>query len=124
MKKRNWKKARIKVEEEGRCRFCGKKPAELARTGLRLEAVHLVPRQWDQADDDDGILIVDPLSIVPACGPATDTRSCHSRFDCGELEALPALSFPEQAAVVKKVGLLSAYTRLTSRYVSGKARQS
>ena len=111
---RDWGAAVAKVEQESRCRFCNRDTRGLSQEGLRLETMHLVPRQFD--DIEDGVAIVDPDAVVAACGPATDSRSCHGRFDRGEIEALPALSYAEQAAVVRKVGVLSAYTRLTSRF--------
>ena len=113
-KRRVWDDAVNKVSSESHCRFCGMDSYRLASHGLRLETVHLCPRIYDPIDED-GIAWVDPNIVVAACGPATSSSSCHSRFDRGHIDALPHLTREEQAAVVLAVGLEDAYVRLTSR---------
>ena len=113
-KKRNWEQAVAKVHSESTCRFCGLNTFQLAEHQLRLETVHLVPRQYDPLNED-GETWVDPDTVVAACGPATSSASCHSRFDRGYLDVLCWLTRAEQAAVVRAVGLERADVRLTRR---------
>jgi hypothetical protein len=103
--KRDWKRAVAKVRKEGRCRVC-KRPAG-------VEAAHTTGRENDEPGDDARVLLVNPDSIVPLCGPATDTRTCHGRYDAHRLDLLPYLSRDEQVQAVREVGLEAAYRRLT-----------
>lgn len=93
--KRDWRKARAKVEQEGRCRVC--------HTGSGLEAAHTIGRKHD---DKSGI--VNPLDIVPLC------REHHLQYDGRRLDLLPYLTYEEQARAVSHVGLVGAYRRLSN----------
>lgn len=114
MKRVGWKEAREKVEREGKCRVCSRSAAALAADGLRLEAAHLAPRQFDEIDRElvDPVRVVDPHNVVGLCGPATTSMSCHGRFDGGVLDILPYLTKDEQAAVVRRIGIVAAMRRL------------
>lgn len=97
--KRDWSKARAKVDAERRCRVCG-------NTG-RVEAAHVIGR----ARDRDGVVAAE--SIVPLCGPATDSGSCHGRYDGRKLDLLPYLTPEEQTrAVADAGGIVSATIRV------------
>jgi len=92
--KRDWRAARAKVDQEGRCRVCG------ARNGL--QAAHTIGRKYD----DRRTGVVDPRDIVPLC--AHD----HAAFDQRRLDLLPYLTLDEQARAVEHVGIERARNRL------------
>ena len=114
MKRIGWGAARIKVEQLDKCRVCARSTGTLAAQGLRLEACHLAPRQHDELAEVDGekVRLVDVDNIIGLCGPATASLTCHGRFDAGVLDLLPYLTKDEQAACVKRIGLMSAMRRL------------
>lgn len=142
---RDWTAARLKVEEEGCCRNC-KKPASVAR----LEAAHTLGRDYDVCYlctrcDATGegrrvgtrcgkcwgtgrIIEVDPRLIIPLCGPATSTDTCHGQHHARLLDLLPIMTGEEQLAAVEiivrraeqvggggNVGIAEAYRRLSGR---------
>ena len=97
--RRDWSKARAKVDREGCCRVCG-------TTARRIEAAHIVGREHDDK-------VVVPIRIVPLCGPATDTTTCHGKQHARRLDLLAYLSVPEQAqAVFDAGGISQAYDLL------------
>ncbi len=114
MKRVGWGTARAKVDRLDKCRVCARSTGTLAAQGLRLEACHLAPRQYDELTEVDGerVRLVDPENIVGLCGPSTTSDTCHGRFDAGVLDLLPYLTQDEQAACVKRIGLMSALRRL------------
>jgi hypothetical protein len=93
--RRNWEKAREKVDREGMCRVCQKSG--------RLESAHVLDRRHDFDPAE-----VDPDDIVPLC------QECHGKYDSRKLDLLPYMTYPEQAAAVRKVGILRSLNRLTS----------
>ena len=95
MKRRDWKEARAKVEDEGECRSCGVLDGEryFGNIGLvvaRLEAAHLWPRSRGGLQEPDG--------IVPLCG------ECHRLFDSHRLDLLSVLRPVEQTELVRQAG--------------------
>ncbi len=115
--RRDWTHARAKVEVENKCRVCGRDPGRLAREGLRLEAAHTIGRgrDWAAAKQKPGsATTVRPGDIVPLCGPATTTSTCHSKYDRHQLDLLPYLTEAEQVAAVEAAGgIEKARRRLT-----------
>lgn len=142
---RNWEDARAKVDEEGVCRYCRKPDGE-----VKLEAAHTLGRDYDEVlqcpvcegtgegrrtgtkcgacRGYGGFLWVDPGLIVPLCGPATSTSTCHGRQHGKVLDLLSVLTGEEQiaavAAVVRRgkrvggsgnIGIAQAYRRLTGK---------
>lgn len=101
MKRRDWSRARAKVEAEGRCRSCGR-----GESAYRLEAAHIVPRSRV------GIGGEDPRNIVPLC------PLCHGAQHRGELELLPLLDLSEQSYIVSLVGIEEARRRTTRETVA------
>lgn len=123
--RRDWRDARDKVQREGRCRNCGATD--------RIEAAHVSGRRHDRAtplhDLASGLLradsplpflipresgkalYVDPVDVIPLCGPATDSRTCHGQYDTGRLDVLPLLTVPEQVAAVIRLGGIEAARR-------------
>ena len=95
-KRRDWKAARAKVDDEGECRVC--------RTGIGLEAAHVIGRSYDPPTGK-----VRPVDIVPLCGP------CHRNYDARSLDLLPYLTHEEQAAAVEHVGIIGALRRTGGR---------
>jgi hypothetical protein len=109
--KRDWISARAKVEQEGGCRVCG--------TNRRVEAAHIIGREHDRdsrnglvANRDPEAYFVRPDRIVPLCGPATDSTTCHGKYDAHRLDLLPYLTREEEAQAVADVGLENARMRL------------
>jgi 5-methylcytosine-specific restriction endonuclease McrA len=92
--KRDWTAARKKLHDELVCRMCNR---------YGVEAAHIIPRSRIRTGGED------PRNIVPLC------RACHTKFDAGEIEILPALRREEQVYAVELVGLGEAWRRLTTR---------
>ena len=106
---RNWQAAREKVDLEGCCRVCG--------TTFRIEAAHVVAREHDASfpvrNEDWSPYDVAPDRIIPLCGPATDTTTCHGKQHAKTLDLLTHLTEPEQVQAVADAGSIStAYTLL------------
>jgi hypothetical protein len=121
--KRDWTAARMKVEEEGRCRGCGKFAHE-----ARLEAAHVSGREFDELflhKDCDGAgcagcngygqrYEVHPDDVIPLCGPPTSTHTCHGRHHARRLDLLPLLTTAEQVSAVQHLGgIANAYVVLS-----------
>ena len=81
-KKRDWRKARAKLESESVCRVCRRIPS--GSLGDRLEAAHVIARRNDSTE-------VDPLDIVGLC------TADHLAYDGRQLDLLPFLYPDEQA---------------------------
>lgn len=103
--RRDWTQARAKVDTEGRCRNCRRQGGP--GTSLFLEAAHVIGREHDQPSlHDERVLWVAPIDVVPLC------RMCHALYDDRRLDLLPVLTVEEQAAAVRKVGIVSATRRM------------
>lgn len=106
MAERYWPTALSKVQLEGRCRVCS------APSGL--EAAHVIGRLYDrkltgaEQAEYQALRMVEAVDIVPLCRP------CHGRYDARKLDLLPYLDHAEQAAAVRKVGMVSALRRICS----------
>jgi hypothetical protein len=74
----------------------------------RTERAHVSGRKYDQPKPGRKTLWVNPLDIVPLCGPATDSKSCHHRFDAGELDLLDHLDPARQLRCVEVLGTIEA----------------
>jgi 5-methylcytosine-specific restriction endonuclease McrA len=98
VKRRSWKEARQKVEDEGfRCRVC--------RSSFQVEAAHVIPRSLAPGVGTN----MSADNIVPLC------RECHVEYDQHRLDLLPALTLPEQVAAVRQAGGIAlAYRRTTN----------
>lgn len=115
MIRRDWRAAREKVENEGRCRMC-------ARSDRKLEAAHIIGRRNDVkaplrpiAGSANGI--VHPDRIVPLCGPHADSRSCHGMYDSFRLDLRYVLSAEEWGQAIKDAGGFG----LAERRIGGRA---
>ena len=97
--RRDWRDARNKVEDEGRCRLC-----HIARG---LEAAHVLGRRFDRPKLGQKTLWVNPDSVVPLC------RACHSEYDAHEVSILPRLTRAEQLQALKDAGTIEAVRRRT-----------
>lgn len=103
--RRNWQQALEKLASEGRCRACG-------RTDRKLDCAHVVGRARDERRA--GYVIVNPDSIVPLCGPSTDSSSCHYLYDAHRLDLCGLLTVEESVQAVRDAGGLgAAYRRVT-----------
>jgi len=77
---------------------------------------HLSARAYDPLSVDPRFdRYVRPESVIPLCGPATDTTTCHGKQHAGTLDLVPHTTNREQASVVIDVGIERAYKLLTSR---------
>lgn len=106
--KRYWFDALAKVEEEGCCRVC-------KRADRKLDCAHILGREHDEPMVKGGrilkTLYVDPLRIVPACGPFPD--NCHGDIDHRKINLLPYLTLEEELQAVRDAsGIEAARIRL------------
>lgn len=97
-RRRDWTEPRQKVEAEGHCRVCG-------RSGLKLDAAHIIPRSRVAPGPGEHV-----DNIVPLCA-----ERCHPAFDTGGFDLLPYLTIGEQAYATRLVGMLEALQRTTNR---------
>jgi hypothetical protein len=105
--RRNWDLAIAKIADEGACRACG-------RSDRKLDCAHVVGRRADVRSGNTAI--VNPDSIIPLCGPSTDTASCHCRYDQHRLDVCGLLSLDESVQAVRDAGGLgAAYRRVTGQ---------
>lgn len=106
---RNWDD--IEIDHMTPCLICG--------IVGRTERAHVLGRRYDQPHPDrpnSKRLWVNPLDIVPLCGPALDTHSCHYRYDHGEIDLLDKLPFEQQVRAVSLAGSIeNARMRLAPR---------
>lgn len=98
--KRDWRDAN--EQKRGPCRVCGEP--------YNVELAHLVGREFDPKRGS--VRYVRPDSIVPLCGPSTDTTTCHGLQHAGLLDLIPHTTKEEQACAVLDIGLYSAYVKL------------
>ena len=94
--RRDWSKARAKIDDEGVCRVCESAQAP--------QAAHIVGRAYDPSDGK-----VRPVDVVPLC------PNCHLEYDGRGLDLLPYLSYEEQAAAVEHLGIVRALHRLSGK---------
>lgn len=112
--RRNWHDAQEKVNAEGKCRNCQRTTEQLRAIGRRLEAAHLLGRVYD-AKGAGGIRYVHPDSVIPLCGPPTDTGTCHHEFDAHRLRLWHRLNPQEEGWVLARVGEGQARRRINGR---------
>jgi hypothetical protein len=118
MVERDWSEvARVHLGEE--CWVCG--------SIYDVQWAHIAKRERDGRDKngrrENGRVRVDPLDIVPLCGPATDSTKCHFLFDAGALDLLPILvdRAPEKITrAVDRLGMEGARRRLLPSDYSSK----
>lgn len=107
--RRNWTEAREKVEREGHCRVCGA-PEEMAK----IDAAHVIGTSNDAFDLDgtprpSKCYKVEPVRIVPLCGP--HPAGCHGDYDAHRLDLLALLTKEEQAQAVLDAGSIESARR-------------
>lgn len=106
MRKRDWTEANAKRDREG-CR--------LADTNAhgdcagKVQSAHILGRRFDREHPDGRELprVVEPDEVVGLCGVH------HTAYDERRLDLLPFLTLAEQAAAVRLVGIVGAFTRIT-----------
>lgn len=101
--KRDWAQAKEKCWAEP-CRLLDS-PLHVCET-RRTECAHVMGRRFD-SHREDGVLWVNPDSVIPLCPNA------HREYDAHRLDILPYLTLDEQADAVKRVGIIRAIARLT-----------
>jgi hypothetical protein len=92
--RRDW--SDITIEASDPCRICGAEG--------QTERAHVSGRRFDKPRPGKRIIWVNPLDVIPLCGPATDSQSCHCRFDSGVLDVIGYLTSEEQVRVVENFG--------------------
>ena len=97
--RRNWSEANAK---RGPCRVCGETEG--------VELAHLSGREYDPILGD--IRYVRPVSVIPLCGPATTSTTCHGLQHAGLLDLIPHITKAEAACAVLDLGLYAAYIKL------------
>jgi hypothetical protein len=95
-KDRDWTRARAKVEEENRCRV-----SYLGGCNGPLAAAHTIGRTHDETN------VVMPNDVIPLC------TQHHAEYDSRQISILEAMTYSEQAAAVRKIGIIRALKRLT-----------
>lgn len=99
--RRDWRD--VDIDQDTPCLVCG-------ITG-RTTRAHISGRKYDQPHPDrpeSKTLWVNPLDIVPLCGPVGDSKSCHTRFDSGDLDLLDYLDPERQLRCVEVLGTIEA----------------
>lgn len=91
-----------------RCRVCG-------RGDRRIELAHVIGREHDLKDVEvrDGfrVALVRPDRVVPLCGPAIDTGSCHWAYDAYRLDLWDYLTEREKELAIEDAGGLGRALR-------------
>lgn len=130
---RDWTDARAKVDAEGQCRNCGRKPDR----DHPLEAAHVSGREFDdwapcktcngsgrnlaksgpcrfcKGSGASSTRYVHPDDVVPLCGPVGDSSTCHAKDHSKEIDLIGILKPHEEArAVIHLDGLENARVRL------------
>lgn len=101
--KRDW--SDVDVDADTPCLLCGMQG--------RTERAHVMGRKFDKPKPGRKTLWVNPLDIVPLCGPALDSQSCHYRYDNGLEGILHRLDTERQIRAVELAGSIeSARKRL------------
>lgn len=101
--RRDWSLANVK-REEGSCRNCG--------AVLHLELAHVIGREhdkyppiiWDEDAEPWRPYMVAPARVIPLCGPATDSTTCHGKQHGKRLDVSPLLDREESAQAVYDAG--------------------
>lgn len=109
-RKRDWSQAFAKIQAEGCCRACKRPPSVLRKLGRRLEIAHTIGREYDRKDG-----FVDPLSVVPLCGPSTTSATCHGKQHAHTLDLWPLLTIEEREWAIRRVGPGQARRKLSGR---------
>jgi len=97
--KRDWKDARAKVEDEGRCRIC--------HIERGLQAAHVTRREFDRPKPGQKTRWVNPDSIIALC------PVCHAAYDRHELSILAHLTHAEQVKALEDMNTIEAVRRRT-----------
>lgn len=90
MKRRDW--SAVTTDRHTPCRVCG--------SYGQTERAHVLPRQHERGK----MVKVNPLDIVPLCGPSGDWRSCHYAYDQHRLDLRPYLTDAEWERAVEVAG--------------------
>ena len=115
--KKVWTEARAKVDGEGKCRACGRRPFDgKSPRVFKLEAAHTVGQKYQdeiriEVEGGPKIKVVKAVSVVPLC--LAEDGGCHEAYDSGRLDLLPHLTTEEQLDAVAAVGMHRAYERTT-----------
>jgi hypothetical protein len=99
--RRDWSDARLKVDDEGRCRRC-------LRSDVRLEAAHVLGRKFDRARVEGSttkVRYVHPDSVLPLC------ETCHREYDAHRIGILGFLTKKEQVRAVEDAGSIESARR-------------
>lgn len=99
--RRDW--SDVDIEESDPCLICGIQG--------RTTRAHVSGRRFDRPRPGRKTLWVNPLDVVPLCGPVGDSQACHTQVDAGELDLLPHLDLERQVRAVEVMGGIEAARR-------------
>ena len=100
--KRDW--SDVDIDETTPCLVCGIEG--------RTTRAHVSGRRFDRPKPGRKTLWVNPLDVVPLCGPVGDSQACHTRFDAGEIYLLDVLDEPRRLRCAELMGFENARMRL------------
>lgn len=115
---RDWSAAEVKRADW--CRVC-----QRPRWEVPIELAHVIGRRCDldqvsiceYEDDERGevysirVAVVLPDRVIPLCGPATDSGSCHQLLDAHQLDVWDHLSKGERFQAIEDAGSLGLALR-------------
>lgn len=101
MPKRVWVKANEKLALTGRCVHC--------KSTRDLQRAHTIGRENDPVEIVDG----EKARVVQAHDIAILCRTCHLEYDAHNLNIFDDLSYEEQGAAARHVGIARAVHRLS-----------
>lgn len=92
--KRDW--SDVDIDADTPCLYCG-------MVG-RTTRAHVSGRRFDRPKPGMRTRWVNPLDVVPLCGPVGDSQACHTRYDKGEIDLLDKLDLDRQLRCVELLG--------------------
>lgn len=101
---RDW--SEVEIDHDTPCLYCGMEG--------RTTRAHVSGREHDRPHPDrpgSKTLWVNPLDVVPLCGPVGDSQACHTRFDAGEIDLLDRLDTDRQVRAVEVMGSIESARR-------------
>lgn len=114
--RRDWGDAQAKCSAEGKCRGCGLTVKELVRLNRYIQAAHTVGTTYDPAHESPQFdRYVHPDSVIPLCGPSTDTGTCHQLYDARRLDLSARLTGDEIGWAFRRIGERQAWSRIRGR---------
>lgn len=107
-----WDWSRANVKRASRCRVC-------KRSDRKIELAHVIGIKHDTRDSvittvdgkDIRLVTVLPARVIPLCGPAVDSGTCHQLYDSSRLDVWDFLDGAERAQAIVDAGSLGEALR-------------